>query len=106
MLVRSTVRKMKKNHFKRTVKIAHEVSDMANTSISASTIRRALHVNGPINQEKLLDYAKTKTHNILLSDESKFKISRTKNKKYVDQNLLGNGVGMYDTKRSRKFAFY
>lgn len=44
--IRSIVRDVKKNPFKSAVKISEEVSATSGTSVSASTIRRALHANG------------------------------------------------------------
>ena len=89
--VRPIVCDVKKNPFKSVVKISQEASPTSDTSVSASTIRRALHANGlhgrfprkkPLisaaNQKRSLDYAKKGNkdvsfwNNVLFSDESKF----------------------------------
>lgn len=115
--IRSIVRDVKKNPFKSAVKISEEVSATSGTSVSASTIRRALHANGlhgrfprkkplisKFNQKKRIDYAKKYENenisfwnSVLFSDESKFevfgqkkpvKVWRTKSNEYAEQNLI------------------
>lgn len=115
--IRSIVRNVKKNPVESAVKISKEISESSGTTVSASTIRRALHANGihgrvprrkPLisktNQKRRLDFAnkyKNKDisfwNNIIFSDESKFeifgkrkpaKIWRTKNSEFAEQNLV------------------
>ena len=92
--IRSIVRTVKANPFESAVQIAKNVSELSGKSVSASTVRRALHENGiygrkprkkpyitETNQKRRLEYAKKYENkdfsfwsNILFSDESKFEI--------------------------------
>ena len=92
--IRAVVRKVKANPASSEVKIAEDISQSSGKSVSASTIRRALHKNGlhgrtprkksyisKVNQAKRLNFAKKYKNEapsfwetVLFSDESKFEI--------------------------------
>lgn len=115
--IRSIVRTVKQNPAESAVKIAEAISESSRKTVSASTIRRALHANGlhgrvprkkpyisKVNQKRRLDYAKkykdkdiTFWKNVVFSDESKFeifgkkklvKIWRSKNQELAENNMV------------------
>lgn len=115
--IRSIVRTVKQNPAESAVKIAEAISESSRKTVSASTIRRALHANGlhgrvprkkpyisKVNQKRRLDYAKkykdkdiTFWKNVVFSDESKFeifgkkklvKIWRSKNQELAEKNMI------------------
>lgn len=115
--VRAIVRGVKADPTYSAVKIAENLSQSSGKSVSASTVRRALHQNGlygrvprkkpyvsKINQTKRLNFAKKYVKqptsfwsNILFTDESKYevfgvkkppKIWRSKNEAFSDKNVI------------------
>lgn len=115
--IKEIAKDVKKNPTSSAVKIAEKISQTNEKTVSASTVRRALHSCGlhgrvprkkpnisEVNRKKRLEFAKlhqNKTidfwNNILFTDESKFeifgtmrksKIWRTKNTELQSQNII------------------
>lgn len=109
--IRSIVRKVKQIPTESAVRISENISECSGISVSASTVRRALHANGLygrvprkkphislINQRRRRDFAKKYENesnvfwsNVLFTDESKFEIFGGKKRlKFGDRKILNS----------------